>query len=343
MMLKKMAFFSFFLVLCGYWFQGEPCHAQLSFGTLHSESTEVKVSPESIRGVTLVTPINRKYRAGMVFEASQDSPCSDIFGSVPVPMDFPEQKVRLLEENFADAARVSYRELKEGGAKELVLRMRTLRAGQRVEVTVLMEVTRYQQIIPQYTDCYVIPKKLDRDFRNYLKESPFIEADSRKIRDLAKKITKDLPQDWGKVQAIFDFVRQNVKYKEELAEKSIRGAIAALRNGEGDCEDMCALFIAMCRSIDVPARLVRVPGHCYSEFYLWDEKNNGHWFPAQVAGTEALGGLQDTRIILQKGDCFRLPESSRTDTLYVKELFTGTTKEGALDPRFEFIQQELEK
>ena len=320
----------------------QTCQAQISFGSLDKEAAAKSENPKETDGATLGASFTRKYRAGMILEAAAGSPCTNVFGTVPVPMEFPEQKIRILEENFPDNIRVGYRELKEGGAKELVLKMRTLRAGQRVEVSVLTEVTRFQQFPPKQTDGYVIPKKTGREFKYYLRESPYIEAGSRKIRELARQATKEATTDWNKVQAIFDFVRTNVKYKEELAEKPMRGAMAALRNKEGDCEDMCALFIAMCRSLDIPARLVRVTGHCYSEFYLWDSSNNGHWFPAQVAGTEPMGGMQDTRVILQKGDNFHLPESSKTSSLYVKELFTGSVKEGARDPRFQFIQEDVE-
>ena len=119
----------------------------------------------------------------------------------------------------------------------------------------------------------------------------------------------------------------------------MRGALAALKTNEGDCEDMSALFISMCRAIDVPARLVRVPGHCWAEFYLTDDAKQGYWFPAQVAGTEGLGSLQDDRVILQKGDSFHIPEEPKEDQLYVKELFMGTVKDGGPDPKYQFIQE----
>ena len=48
--------------------------------------------------------------------------------------------------------------------------------------------------------------------------------------------------------------------------------------------------------------------------------------------------MKDVRVILQKGDSFRLPESPGEDALYVKELFTGNIKENAPDPIYQFIQ-----
>jgi hypothetical protein len=89
-----------------------------------------------------------------------------------------------------------------------------------------------------------------------------------------------------------------VQYKDE----PLKGALAALRDGTGDCDELSSLFIALCRANDIPARTVRVPGHCYPEFYLLDAQGKGRWYPCQAAGTRAFGGMPDPRPILQKGD-----------------------------------------
>lgn len=296
------------------------------------------------RGPRFGKAISTKYRAGMIFEARANGGCKDLLGTAPVPTDFPEQKVRTLEENFPRSARVDYRDLKEGGARQMVFRMRELKPGQRVEATVLFEVTRRPLLPPSQPEIYRFPKTVPRDLRRYLKAGDYIESTSKTVRKLASDIIEQVEEankdatDWEKIDALFEYVRKEISYKEAQIEKPMRGALAALRTRDGDCEDMSALFIAMCRSLDVPARLVRVPGHCWAEFYLVDDEKNGYWFPAQVAGTEELGSMQDVRVILQKGDSFRLPESPKEDSLYVKELFTGQLKENAPDPIYQFIQ-----
>ena len=296
------------------------------------------------RGPRFGKAISTKYRAGMIFEARANGGCKDLLGTAPVPTEFPEQKVRTLEENFPRSARVDYRDLKEGGARQMVFRMRELKPGQRVEATVLFEVTRRPLLPPSQPEIYRFPKTVSRDLRRYLKAGDYIESTSKTVRKLASDIIEQVEEankdatDWEKIDALFEYVRTEISYKEAQVEKPMRGALAALRTRDGDCEDMSALFIAMCRSLDVPARLVRVPGHCWAEFYLVDDEKNGYWFPAQVAGTEELGSMQDVRVILQKGDSFRLPESPKEDSLYVKELFTGQLKENAPDPIYQFIQ-----
>ena len=305
----------------------------------NSDAGSSAATPSGKHGPKLGAPTSHKYRAGMIFGAQPGGSCSDVFGSAPVPMEFPEQKVRVLEEDFPKIAKVDYRDLKEGGARQLVFKMRELKEGNTVEATVLFEVTRYTILPPTHVDVYQIPKQVPADVKRYLKESKYMESNSKTIKTLVKETTKDIENAWDKVDAILAFVRDNIQYKEVLIEKQMRGALAALRSRDGDCEDMSALFISMCRALDVPARLVRVPGHCWAEFYLVDDEKVGYWFPAHVAGTDPLGGLQDTRVILQKGDSFKLPESPREEELYVKELFTGKVREGGPDPIHQFIQE----
>jgi len=74
----------------------------------------------------------------------------------------------------------------------------------------------------------------------------------------------------NQVEAIYDWVRENVEYKFDT---QIHSCLDALDSGKGDCEELSSLFIAICRARDIPARAVWIPGHTYPEFYLLDERN----------------------------------------------------------------------
>lgn len=304
-----------------------------------SESDGSASASNGKNGPVLGKAVSHKYRAGMFFRAAANGTCTNLIGTAPVPTEFPEQKVRTLEEEFPKSAKVDYRDVKEGGARQLVFKMRELKAGQGVQATALFEVVRYPIMPPSDPSIYAIPKKIDPELRRYLKDGPYIESNSKTVKALAKETTENVDGAWDKVAAILAYVRDNIQYKEVMVEKPMRGALAALKTRDGDCEDMSALFIALCRANEIPARLVRVPGHCWAEFYLVDGEKEGYWFPAQVAGTEELGSLQDTRVILQKGDNFRLPEEPKEEALYVKELFMGTVKDGGANPEHQFIQE----
>ena len=297
--------------------------------------------PKAQKGPIFSHPTRAKYRIGLSLEARPNGECNDIFGSVPFPMNFPDQKVRIIEDQSSDHVQIRYRDLKETGCRQLLVRIRTLYAGEKAEAVVTVEVTRFDTAPPENPDSYLVPKSVPREIKLYLRESPYIEIANNKLKKTAKTILSADDKDWQKVEKIFRYVRESVKYKEAYKEKSIRGALAALDTGEGDCEDMSALFIALCRLNGIPARTVRVPEHCWAEFYLEDEEKNGYWFPAQVAGNEPLGYLTDHRMILQKGDSFRVPESGRETSRYVRELFTGKVKESGSDPIHQFIREEI--
>ncbi len=221
-----------------------------------------------------------QWRAGVVVRASGGA-CRKLAGYFPVPTDWPEQEVRTLHEEISPEIKLRY-ELVDGGAKIANIRIAQLASGAEAKALVTFEIRRSMILPPEKTDKYVLadPKKLPGDVRRYLSPSPKIESRDPRIRELAKKVGADKEKAWEKVEAIYDWVRAKVKYQNG----PLKGAVAALKDGTGDCEELTSLFIAICRAADIPARTVWVPGHCYPEFYLKDDQGKGHWFPCQAAG-----------------------------------------------------------
>ncbi|MBL9125598.1 MAG: transglutaminase domain-containing protein [Planctomycetaceae bacterium] len=260
-----------------------------------------------------------QYRVGMVITA-KSGPCREITGSIPFPVDWPEQHVKVVSEDISASVReVAYRDLGTT-VLQMFVHIPYLAAGEEAHAIVTLEVTRKRLLPPADTSSLVIPEKLDKATRVFLGASPGIEIKQAKIKAVAKETLKqhaDAPA-WQQVEALYDWVRSNVTYKAG----KFKGAAAALKTKIGDCEDMTALFVALCRNIDVPARTVWVPGHCYPEFYLEDASGQGHWFPCQIAGERAFGEMPDSRPILQKGDNFQVPERSDRQR-FVAEHLTG--------------------
>lgn len=270
-------------------------------------------------GSRLGQTLTQRWRSGVIVTAAS-GPCRGIEASVPIPIDWPEQTVSVVEEDVTSNAKVSYSRIIQGSVKLMLVRIPTLRPGQEARAVVTVEVQRSSQEPPEDTSIFKLPKKLPREVKNnYLGTSPLIEVRNAKIRKLAKEIGVDEETAWGRVEAIYDWVRENVEYKNG----PIKGALAGLRDGTGDCEELTSLFIAICRAGGIPARTVWVPGHCYPEFYLVDEENQGHWFPCQAAGSRAFGGIPEHRPILQKGDNFRPPHNPRDRQRYMAPHLTG--------------------
>lgn len=298
--------------------------------------TTVAASEES-PGIRLGDSTTSTWRFGVAVEAG-DGAVTGILATLPVPMDWPEQQVELVSEEKSPAVgRVSFRTL-DGGVKQMLVSIPKLNAREMASAVVTLKITRQQILEPAETSGYVPPAKSGRELSKFLLPSPYIESTDAKIKALAAEITAGKPPGWEQTAAVFDWVRANVKY--EFAEQ-IKPAVEALRDGQGDCEELSSLVIALCRANKIPARAVWVPGHCYPEFYLIDATGKGHWFPCQAAGgVRQFGSMAEDRPILQKGDNFKVPEE-RGAQRYVKQFLSA--KNAAANPTVRFVMEQVEK
>jgi transglutaminase-like putative cysteine protease len=287
-------------------------------------------------GVKFGTRQTQKWKVGVVITAPASAPCGGIYATIPVPMDWPEQQVRIVSEEIPPQVRDHEFRTLAGGAKQMLVTIPSINAGETVPVTVTFEVTKLAILPPDDPDALSLPQKPSRELASFLAPSPLIESTHNKIRGLAKEIVKDKEQAWQQVEAIYDYVREHVEYKEG----PLKGALAALKDGTGDCEELTSLFIALCRANRIPARTVWVHGHCYPEFYLEDKEGQGHWIPCQAAGSRDFGGIPDTRPILQKGDNYRVPEE-KTPQRYVKVFLSVKTIRGAGAPTIREVRELL--
>ncbi len=246
---------------------------------------------------------------------ARSAPVTNVVATVPVPVNWPEQKVKISEERYSPYAKVSFQK-QPGGSTLMVIKMSSLPAGESAEVVARFECESYALTRPEDPSKFQKPdvKDLPKTFRLYLLPSDKIESKDKAIVKLSKEIGTDAENVWDEIEAVYDWVQKNIKYENG----QLKGALAALKDGTGDCEELSSLFIALCRAKGVPARIVWVPEHCYAEFYLTDKDGNGFWFPCQPAGDKAFGEMPFQYVILQKGDNFTLP-GSRKKVRYLPE------------------------
>lgn len=275
----------------------------------------------------------QRFRVGLIVAAAGGS-LRDIYATMPVPGEWPEQQVRVVEEDMSpDVRSLRYRTLPTG-VSQMIVDIPSLRAGTKAKAVVTFELMRSAILSPEDTSALLIPAKPDRDLRIFLGPSPYIESRHPKIKQLAETTTEGL-EGWGKVEKIYDTVRETVEYRNG----ELKGAARALADGWGDCEELTCLFIAMCRSEGIPARTVWVEGHCYPEFYLEDAAGTGHWFPCQAAGARAFGEMPDQLPILQKGDNFRDSDRPGKPLRYMSEFIRGSAVNGGGAPQVEWIRE----
>jgi hypothetical protein len=279
--------------------------------------------------------VKHQWQVGLVIQA-QNGPCAGIYATVPVPVEWDNQQVRIINEEISpEVGSVRYRTLDQG-LKQMMIIIPRLNHGQQARAVITLEVVSNPLPAPTATESLVSPKRPSRDVRLYLGSSPFIDSRHARIRDQARKIVTDKETAWKQVEAIYDWVRTNV----ELREGNLKGATAALRDGFGQKEDLTSLFIALCRAHRVPTRTVWVPNHNYAEFYLEDQDGKGRWYPCELIGTRAFGQLPQQRPILMRGDNFRVPEKKEAQR-YVAEFLKGKTGRGLAKPNVQFVRKLL--
>jgi transglutaminase-like putative cysteine protease len=114
---------------------------------------------------------------------------------------------------------------------------------------------------------------------------PFIESDAAPIREEAERGVASAPAD-PRSRA-----ERLVRHVHSLIEKtptvSLPSALEVLKTRVGDCNEHTALYVAMARSLGIPARiavgLVYLRGafyyHAWAEVWLEEEDGRGLWLP----------------------------------------------------------------
>ncbi len=282
---------------------------------------------------TFSDPVTFRWKIGATVTGGSSS-CRNMAITIPVPTDWPEQSVRLASEELpAEVGVAKYRTLPDGVTQLLIL-LPSVPAGEVIEISQIYEVQVSQTNAPTETANLTIPKRVGKDLRAYLGVSPQISFRNGKLRNKVKALAAEQETAWEKVNAIYDWVRDNV---EETDAEECEDTVSVFRNLSGNSEDKVGLFVAMCRALKIPARMVWVEGNQYAEFYLLNEDGYGNWYPCQLAGFREFGELSDVRIILQKGDNIKVPEKEAPQK-YVAEF---AVVKGKSRPTVRFVRELL--
>ena len=272
-------------------------------------------------GVSFGPPTVTNWRVGAVM-VTRDEAARGVVCRIPVPVQWPEQTVSVFEENLpTEISAVGWEDL--GNIRLMKFRIDNVAPGSKLQATVTFQVSTSQIIAPKNTSVFRIPPKKTRDTKAYYGESPGISPRDSKLKKQAKALFDNSQSDWTKIEGMYDWVRDNI---EERTGKA-KGSVDTFRNKAGPGEDRVGVFVAMCRANKVPARMVFVDGSQYAEFYMVDEKEQGHWFPCQVTGIREFGSIGEPRVILQKGDNYKLAgEKKRLKFVPEKAAWQGTKK-----------------
>mgnify|MGYP000882752644 CR=1 FL=1 len=280
----------------------------------------------------------RRYEFGLVLQA-QGGSFRNVCGTVTVPVDWPgQQRVRVVKEDLPAGVTVAYKKIEEVG-RQMLVRFPVLRAGEEARAVVTFDVERLPPVpMPQDTQRFSVPDR-SRQTAPYLSPSPRIESNHPEVLKAAKEALGDRQGVWEQVRAIHEWVYRSVRFSGEF--ENTQGVVETLACRRGVCAEKNSLAVAMLRAIGIPARLVRIPGHCYYEVCLRDGEGQTHWFSGDASAEARIvpdGGARG--LILQKGDSVPVIDPStkkRSQGRFLGETVTGLPQARGVELKTRFI------
>ncbi|HWI19181.1 MAG TPA: transglutaminase-like domain-containing protein, partial [Vicinamibacterales bacterium] len=108
------------------------------------------------------------------------------------------------------------------------------------------------------------------DLERYLRAEPFIESDAPEIKAEAEKMVAGIT---GTRERAERLVREVNSLVEKRPTVSLPSALEVLRTKVGDCNEHTVLFVALARSLGIPARINVGVAHVRGAFYYhaWPE------------------------------------------------------------------------
>jgi hypothetical protein len=244
----------------------------------------------------------RRYRLRVGIDLVGRGDVGEVYASTPVPIAAPEQQItgeRTSAENGQAALA-----LLTPTARQLSLSTPQLVKGMKAAAVAEFDLTISKQYFGYDADDFSAEQKIPLDVRAAaLGDSPGIQTRSPRLLALVDELKQSRVHPWHLARAFADWVPKHIRPQMGL----YTSVTTALETRVGDCEEMAGVFVALCRAAGIPARLVWIPNHVWSEFYLTDRDGHGHWIPAHTAAYPWFGWTGVHELVIQKGDRLKLP------------------------------------
>jgi transglutaminase-like putative cysteine protease len=159
----------------------------------------------------------------------------------------------------------------------------------RKNVELLFHVRRIEK------DAYAEPLSVPEEYLNPNRLVPLNED----FKSIAEKVVKGKNGDLVRARALYDYVIDNMQYIRNGEGWGQGDAVYACNVKTGNCTDFHSYFIALSRSISIPARFAigaAIPSsrdeggihsyHCGAEFYA-----EGKWWPVDISEADKYSNL----------------------------------------------------
>lgn len=201
-------------------------------------------------------------------------PTSDAFQTVEVSsMEIPGKRQILKDKKYGNQ----------------ILLVNLDREDSRKNVELLFHVRRIEK------DAYADPLSAPEKYLNPDRLVPLNED----FKSIAEKVVKGKNGDLVRARALYDYVIDNMQYIRNGEGWGQGDAVYACNVKTGNCADFHSYFIALSRSISIPARFsvgAAIPSsrdeggihgyHCCAEFYA-----EGKWWPVDISEADKYSNL----------------------------------------------------
>ena len=175
------------------------------------------------------------------------------------------------------------------------LRLRAAAGPLTLNYSAVVEITHFEARPQDLRE--LSAQALPGEVLTYLSPSRYCQSD--RLMTLASHEFGHLPMGYSRAQAICDWVQRHVSFQGNTS-NSNTSAIDTLVERVGVCRDFAHLMIALCRAVNIPARMTSgmdygadpalgpLDFHAYVEVYLSDGASNGEsgrWFMFDPSGT----------------------------------------------------------
>lgn len=248
----------------------------------------------------------RKFKVSVGVEVEGTGNTTNFIATTVAPVQSPEQKIESV--SIEKSGCMAVLQGLSGTAGRLNVSAKSISRGQRISAFANYEIELSKSFHGFSTETLSSQSEFPtRHFATWLGNSPGIDTNSKEVNQLSKDLINGVehPFDWAKKFQTWVF--ENIKGRP----MKYTSVTKAIRNGVGDCEERAGTFVALCRSVGIPARLVWVPNHAWAEFCLFNNESKPVWIPAHTAAYNWFGWTGAHELVLQKGDRITLPNKGK--------------------------------
>jgi len=167
----------------------------------------------------------------------------------------------------------------------------------------------------------------------------YVDPDNPQISSVALQAVSEAESTNAFVVAkdLFVWLKQNTQYVTHNGDTSVQACNVTFFSKTGDCDDLSFLYMSLCRSVEIPARLVRgylfeiddsgsasAVAHAWVEIFVGGGLGRGGWIPVECA-------CSGSDLTVQLHQCFGVE-----DAMHIR-LFAGDGSNEVLAVMFQGV------